>query len=72
MWTRGKDKEQPGKFAYELFAADGALIERVGGFDTHTAADRAAEAAQRRVLFPPVTGETMSDDELLAALMGDE
>jgi hypothetical protein len=76
MWTRGRDKDQAGKFAYELYSADNVLIERVGGFATHTEADRAAEVAQRRVLFPvadaPLTLDEilMSDDELLAALEG--
>jgi hypothetical protein len=71
MWTRGKDTERPGMFAYELFTADGALIERVGGFATHIEADRAAERAQRMALdFPGMTPpiENMTDAELLAAL----
>lgn len=68
-WTRGKDAEQPGKFAYELF--DGfETVERVGGFDTPADADRAAEAAQRRHLFPaaPASIDDISDDELAKAL----
>jgi len=67
MWTRGKDKQIPGKFAYELFDGN-TMIERVGGFATAQDADRAAETAQRRALFP-VTECEMTDDELLAALM---
>ena len=67
MWTRGKDKQIPGKFEYELFDGN-KMIERVGGFATAQAADRAAEIAQRRVLFPATDCE-MTDDELLAALM---
>lgn len=47
MWTRGKDVEKPGRFAYELFDSCGAPVHRVGGFDTAQEADRAAERAQR-------------------------
>lgn len=72
MWTRGKDKEQPGKFAFELFDAAGTLIERQGGFATHTEADRAAERAQRCALFPkiiPLDGSLyLTDEEILAEL----
>ena len=68
MWTRGPDKEIPGKFAYELWD-ERALVERVGGFDTHTEADRAAEQAQRGLLFRPVAGEPeMSIEEILVEL----
>ena len=67
MWMRSKDKQIPGKFEYELFEGN-KMIERVGGFDTAQDADRAAEIAQRRTLFP-VTECEMTDDELLAALM---
>jgi hypothetical protein len=73
MWTRGRDKDQAGKFAFELFDANNVLVQRVGGFATHTEADRAAEVAQRRALFPVDAlgvAETMTDDELLAALEG--
>lgn len=72
MWTSGKDKEQPGKFAYELW--DGfELVQRVGGFDTPGEADRAAEDAQRRFLFPPATDEFshLTNEELLAELLDD-
>lgn len=73
MWTRGPDKEQPGKFAYELWN-ERDMVERVGGFDTAQEADRAAEAAQRRQLFPqssdalPDDIANMSNEELLAEL----
>jgi len=60
MWSRGKDAENPGKFAFELW--DGFdLIKRVGGFDTAQEADRAAEAAQRAHLFPQAE-EPLPDD----------
>ena len=73
MWTRGRDKDQPGKFAFELFDDQGATIERVGGFASHTEADRAAEVAQRRALAPILPAldtetDAMSDDELLSEL----
>ena len=48
MWTRGKDIEQPGRFAYELFSSSGTPIHRQGGFTTAHDADRAAEEAQRQ------------------------
>jgi hypothetical protein len=67
MWTRGKDKANQGKFQIEVFAADGSLVLRQGGFDTAGEADRAAEIAQREVLFPAADVE-MTDDELLEAL----
>lgn len=80
MWTRGPDKEQPGAFAYELY--DGFnLVKRVGGFATHTEADRAAEHAQRLHLMPAPAMtldevfreldeiDAMSNAELLAALL---
>lgn len=71
MWTRGKDKEQPGKFAYELWD-DFELVKRVGGFDTPAEADRAAEEAQRHFLFPPQYDEFshLTNEELLAELLG--
>ena len=66
MWTRGKDSNNPGKFAIEVF--DGAeCVLRKGGFDTAQEADRAAEKAQREILFP-AQAFTSQDDELLAAL----
>lgn len=45
MWTRGKDGQ--GGFQYSLYSPSGAHVETVGGFTTHTEADRAAERAQR-------------------------
>lgn len=73
MWTRGKDKKNVGKFAYELFGSEGELIERVGGFETGRAADAAAQIAQRKALFPSneLSPEiaNMSDDELLNELL---
>ncbi len=68
MTTRGKDKRNPGRFEYCLY--DGfTLVERVGGFATAQLADRAAEVAQRQQLFPSNNEPSMSDDELLAALL---
>lgn len=73
MWTRGKDKEQPGKFAFELFDMEGAPVQRVGGFNTAQEADRAAERAQRNLLLygapdgpPPIDIDT---DQLLRDLL---
>lgn len=81
MWTRSKDKTNPGKFSYTLYTDSGLLVETVGGFDTHTAAERAAEAAQRSLLrstvanlesarsyMDAIESDDMTDDELLAAL----
>lgn len=67
MYTRGKDWEQPGKFEYCLFDENNNLVERRGGFDTHSEADRAAEQAQRALLFPARVYSD-SDDDLLKAL----
>jgi hypothetical protein len=76
MWTRSKDQQKPGKFAYSLYSMTNELVETVGGFDTHSEADRAAEAAQRRALFGDKATMTldeiinsMNDDELLAELL---
>lgn len=73
-WTRGRDREHPGKFAYELWDDDG-MVEHVGGFETAQEADRAAEAAQRILLFgmPPEIDEyeAMTDEELLRELGAD-
>lgn len=68
MWTRGRDKDQPGAFAFELWEGR-TLIERRGGFATAQEADRAAEMAQRRLTFPPMPDdEALSLEELRAAL----
>lgn len=64
MWTRGPDKEEPGKFYFELWDGN-TLVKRVGGFETHTEADRAAEQAQRQHLFPT---SQMTVEEVLADL----
>ena len=71
MWTRGKDKNEAGKFAIEVFNDAGELVLTKGGFDTATEADRAAEVEQRNVLFGYAPGFDwdMSDDELLAELL---
>lgn len=69
--TVGKDTEQPGRFAFELW--DGfETIKREGGFDTMADAQRAAERAQRDHLFgvTPATIDNISDDEL-AELLSD-
>ena len=49
MHTRGQDKDRAGCFAYELWAS-ATMVERVGGFATHTEADAAASLAERRLL----------------------
>jgi hypothetical protein len=78
MWTRGKDGK--GGFQYSLYTEAGAHVETVGGFATHTEADRAAERAQRLVCgFGEPCGAVryfqamhMTDEELLHELFGDE
>jgi hypothetical protein len=73
VWVRGKDAEQPGKFAFELYEGR-ELVQRVGGFANAQDADRAAEKAQRALIFPPEFREipddiaAMSNAELLAEL----
>lgn len=70
MWTRGRDEQNAGKFAYELFGDDSTLLERRGGFNTPYEADRAAEIAQRLALFPPSTRtDDIDTDELMAELL---
>lgn len=51
MWTRGKDKQNPGKFSYTLYTPDNIKVDTFGGFDTAQEADRAAEGAQRLLLM---------------------
>ena len=68
MWTRGKDENNPGKFAYELWDGN-KLIERVGNFNTAQEADRCAERVQRMYLNNPSTfiaasGDVPTDEEL--------
>lgn len=70
MWTRGKDRQHLGKFAFELFDGAGALVERRGGFDTAQEADRAAERAQRALLAPAPT-MTDSDWQEIDALLSE-
>lgn len=70
MWIRTKDKEQPGKFRFELWSGSD-LVSSVGGFATAKEADRAAERAQRALLFPPAPElEHLTDEQLLAELLG--
>jgi len=65
MWTRGKDKN--GTFEIEVYNCEGELALRQDGFKSTHEADRAAEVAQRDILFPR-DGVDMNDDDLLAAL----
>jgi hypothetical protein len=71
MWTRGKDQNEAGKFAVQVFNDAGALVFSQGGFDTAAEADRAGELEQRNVLFGYAPGFdwNMSDDALLAELL---
>lgn len=71
MWTRGKDKNEAGKFAIEVFNDDGKMVYARGGFATAAEADRAAELEQRNVLFgyAPGFNLNMSDDDLLEELL---
>ena len=85
-WSRGKDKVNPGKFAYTL-SCGFTELETVGGFDTAQDADRAAELAERKLMtcgYDPVEysrcwvrdnvdgaiWEMLSDDELIRELLG--
>lgn len=81
MWTRGKDGN--GGFQYSLYTGTGAHVETVGGFATHTEADRAAERAQRLRCgfekadsalryFQAMEADNMTDEELWRALFSDE
>lgn len=74
MWMRGKDQDQAGAFAYELWD-ESRLLHRRGGFPTAQAADRAAERAQRDFLQygieAPPPDVQMTDEELFAALSGE-
>ena len=75
-WTRGKDAESPGKFAYELWEGF-SVVERLGGFDTWQECDRAAEQAQRRLIFgapglSDAAESLLSDADLIAELLGDD
>lgn len=69
MIVRGKDTKNPGKFAYKIYV-ESVIVEHVGGFDTARDADEAAEKAHRSWLFGKVDCN-MTDDELLAELMGE-
>ena len=74
MWTREKDPKNPGAFAYTLYDGNNFRVHQVGGFATAQEADRAAERAQRELLFPAsITPDDcdMTDDDLLAALLSD-
>lgn len=69
MFTRGKDSQAPGKFAFTIYGSDNTIIAREGGFETAQEADRAAERAHREHLFPPSdTTPDMTDAELLEQL----
>lgn len=75
-WTRGSDKTQEGKFAFECRDYDGNVFRALGGFDTAQLADRAAEKAEREMSWAMQTGEVaentpcdLSDEELLRELM---
>lgn len=76
-WSTGKDKHAPGKFAYELWLCD-YNIHRVGGFSTMREADKAGARANTNLILygefappPQSLDEMLSDDELLAELLGD-
>lgn len=80
MWTRGKDKENEGKFRFQIFDSNNDLVKNVGGFDCPLEADRAAEMAHRVYLRDigifgrpmddegPAYLDDISDEELLALL----
>ena len=77
--TVSRDRNDPNKFEYELWA-DFQTIETRGGFASQPEATRAAEAAQRAYLFPaPADAPTldfifaeMENDDLLRALFAPE
>lgn len=53
MHVVGKDKNNPNKFAYELYKGDGEFVERVGNFSSAREATRYAEIAQRHLISYP-------------------
>ncbi|WP_422383267.1 hypothetical protein [Roseibium album] len=75
MISAGKDKQNAGKFAYEIFI-DNELVLRKGGFDCAQERDRDAETEHRRRLFPQPksqsTPELMAELDELAKLLGIE
>ena len=67
--TRGRDKAQLGKFAYECFDWNGNLFRAEGGFATAQEADRAAERAEREMTLQHMVPARSSE---LEALLSDE
>lgn len=82
-WSRGKDAENLGKFAYECLDWNGNLYRREGGFASAQEADRAAETAEREMTLRQNAAEwydfegpfgqgdapvEMSDDDILREL----
>lgn len=67
MWTRSA-KQENGTFAITVYNQDGSVYLQQDGFTTPAEADKAAELAQRKVLFGELELPEMSDDEILAEL----
>jgi len=83
MWTRSAANKETGKFAVTCTDFHGEVCF-TGEFDTVEEADRAGEAAERRIVrweesgrWQPTQDELdarfaeISDDELLSELVGD-
>lgn len=67
--------ERENGYSFECFAFDGSIFRSQGGFATQPEAIAAAQIAEREMMFglPTATmtlDELMSDDELLAELLG--
>lgn len=69
--TVSRDRNAPDKFEYELWS-DMGTIEIRGGFATQPEATRAAEDAQRRVLFGGLIYPAVSLDDALSEMDDDE
>ena len=72
-WTTGKDANDTGKFAYELWGDEG-IIHTVGGFATMQEANDAGCRANTKMVLYGVEAvmpldDVLSDDELLAELL---
>ena len=67
MWTRSA-KQENGTFSITVYNQDGSVYLQQDGFTSTVEADKAAELAQRNVLFGEPELPEMSDDEILAEL----
>ena len=70
-WSTGKDANATGKFAYELWAGFDT-IHTVGGFATIQEANDAGCRANTNWLLYGITEPAMTLDDVLASLSDDE